>query len=113
MHLAASGDLDVEGKGLPIDHRAARDDHAPCKRGRLSYINRRSAEPHSSCILGVKDTPAGALTCEVDAVAAVGRRVGPHEREAAFERVRVVRFAVGVAQAAAPQNKKTRDPLLE
>ncbi len=53
------------------------------------------------------------LTNEVHAVAPVERRVRPHEREAAFERVRVAAFAVGVAQAAAPQNKKPRDPLLE
>ncbi len=50
-------------------------------------------------------------TLEVQAVVAVGLRVRPHEREAAFKRVRVADLPIGVVQPAAPQDEKPRGPL--
>ncbi len=95
MHLLPSRELDLEGERPTVDRRAAGADAAACNQERL-----RCAAQGGGCA-------ACARTFEVQAVVAVGRRVGPHEQEAAFERVRVATFAVGVAETAAPQNDES------
>jgi hypothetical protein len=101
MHLTVCRELDLKGKRLPVDSRPARRNAAACIQERLRCV----AEDGSHA--------ASARTFQVKAVVAVGRRVGPHEREAAFQRVGVAVFAFRVVEAAAPQNEKPRFPLLE
>jgi hypothetical protein len=75
MYLTVCRELDLKGKRLPVDRRWYMTNAAACIQERL----RCAAEDGGRA--------ACARTFEVHAAVAVGRRVRPHEREAAFERV--------------------------